>query len=276
MAISEDQLQQALDVCAATAQTCAVTQAACERAVEEIRAHVRELKAWEKSPRKVVREVIHEVQAEGHAAPVDLSPIESRLAQLEARPVVVYEAPQVPAFPAFDPDRMAALEAAVADLRSRPQRLIPVSTVDETRMAKLEAQVAEVLQQLRAGKAAASGGEVMGEVASSLLDRMSALETLVVESVQAPHALANQLKITGEIMEAMDHRITAMRDADQALLELHRQASEQTALAQGGLAAVVESLKSEMTTIASAVANLQNRLARRDDYTAQIVRRGRG
>jgi hypothetical protein len=105
---------------------------------------------------------------------------------------------------------------------------------------------------------------------------MSALETLVVESVQAPHALANQLKMTAEIMEAMDHRITAMREADQALLEMHRQASEQTAMAQGGLAAVIESLKSEMSTIASTVAHLQNRMARRDDYTAQIVRRGRG
>jgi hypothetical protein len=274
MSVTEEQLKQAVDVCAATAQTCAVTQAACERAVEEIRAHVKALKEWEKSPRKVVREVIHEVQAEASVSPpVDLTPLESRLADLEARasvPAVIYE----PQAPAFDPARMAALEAAVADLRSKPQRLVPVSNVDEARVQRLEQQVSEVVQQLREGRATTS--EVMGDIASTLVDRMSALETLVVESVQAPHALANQLKMTAEIMEAMDHRITAMREADQALLEMHRQASEQTAMAQGGLAAVIESLKSEMSTIASTVAHLQNRIARRDDYTAQIVRRGRG
>ncbi|MCU0736722.1 MAG: hypothetical protein MUF20_14625, partial [Methylotetracoccus sp.] len=176
MSVTEEQLKQAVDVCAATAQTCAVTQAACERAVEEIRAHVKALKEWEKSPRKVVREVIHEVQAEAAVSPpVDLTPIESRLADLEARaavPAVIYE----PQAPAFDPARMAALEAAVADLRSRPQRLVPVSNVDEARVQRLEQQVSEVVQQLREGRATTS--EVMGDIASTLVDRMSALETL--------------------------------------------------------------------------------------------------
>lgn len=274
MAVTEAQLQQAVDVCAATAQTVAAAQSSCERAVEEIRRHVQAIKEWEKTPRKVLREVVHEVQREVGST-VDLTPFEQRIADLESRASVpvIYEAPQAPA---FDPDRFAALEAAVNDIRSRPQKLVPVSTVDESRVRNLETQVAEVVKQLREGKQQVSGTDVVGDLAASLLDRMSALETLVIESVQAPHALANQLRMTAEIMEAMDGRITAMRDADKALLELHRQASEQTALAQGGLAVVVESLKSEMSSIAGTVASLQNRIARRDDYTAHIVKRGRG
>lgn len=267
------ELEQALNIAAAAAQSAATAQVAAERAVEEVRRHVAELKSWEKSPRKTHHEIIREVMAENPGAlVVDLSPLQDRISQLEQR---ASEPISLPAVINHDDGRLAAMEAAIADLKTRPTKLIPVSTVDETRMAKLEAQVSEVVQQMRSLPKNMPDG-VVDTMAASMLDRMSALEELVVESVQAPHALARQLQITAEIMEAMDTRINTMRDADKAILELHRQASEQTAMAQGGLTAVVQSLQADMSTISATVAGLQNRIARKDDYTAHIVRRGRG
>lgn len=141
------------------------------------------------------------------------------------------------------------------------------------RLESLEDDVRAILATL--AKAPGKTGEIVVPVVSDLLDRIAALEQLVIESMTAPKALSDHLRLMSEVMQAMDERFTTMRNADQKLLDLHRQASEQTASAQGGLAAVVESMKVDMEALSGQVAMVKNQISKRDQYTAQIVKRGR-
>lgn len=102
-----------------------------------------------------------------------------------------------------------------------------------------------------------SRGEVLAPAVSNIIDRMEALEQLVVDSMDLPQALANQLRLTSEIME------------------IHREASERAAAAQGGLATVVESMRVDMDALNQAVAHLRSKIDNRESYAAGLLGRRR-
>lgn len=173
--------------------------------------------------------------------------------------------------------REIGIAGAAADLSPLTARIEALETgrppIDPARLAQLERLILETRDQL-ASMPRSTTSEVVPGLVSDLLDRMAALEQLVIESVRAPEALAAQLRLTADVMQAMDDRFHAIREADLATLDLHREASVQTAIAQGGLAAVVESMRVDMEGLTHAVAHLKNQLNRRDSFTAQIVKRG--
>lgn len=256
MAVSEQQLQQAVNVAAASSQACAASQVACERAVEQVMAWINELRAWEKRPRQVLKEIVREVQSDQVAnlpavieqQPVDLSPVTDAIDRHAAR--------------------VEAMEQAIGELQRRQTRLVPVPqapSVSEERVAALEAQLAK----LSANQA--NSGAVVSFSEATILDRLAAVEDLVVEGMQAPKALSEHLKLMADIMDAMQRRVDAMRDVD----EQQRQIAEQSAMAQGGLAAAVQSLRADLDTVTSVVASIRNQLAARDDYRTRIISRGR-
>jgi hypothetical protein len=255
MAVADEKYQQVLDVSSASAQACAAAQMACQRAVEEITGYVKELRAWEKRPRQVLKEIVREVQGEAvvpnlpaviEQVPVDLTPVTDAI---DAHA-----------------NRVAAIEAAIQELQRRQQRLVPVPTnsVSEERVAKLEAEIAS----LRAMTAAQT---VMSSSETDVFDRLAAVEELVVEGMQAPKALSDHLKLMADIMDAMQRRIDGMREVD----EQQRQIAVQSAQAQGGLAAAVQSMRADMDTLTAAVAQIRNQMALRDNFRTAIISRGR-
>lgn len=253
---SEQQLQQAVNVAAASAQSCAASQVACERIAEQVTAWVNELRSWEKRPRQVLKEIVREVQGEAPPPanlpavvvpePVDLTPIMDAVDRTSSR--------------------FEQMEEAIRELQRKQARLVPVPTnsVSEERVAKLEAAIAG----LRAEQAAQA---VVPSSESAILDRLAAVEELVVEGMQAPKALAEHLKLMADLMETMQRRIDTMRGVD----EQQRQIAEQAAQAQGGLAAAVQSIRTDLDTLTAAVAQMRNQMASRDSFRASIISRGR-
>lgn len=144
---------------------------------------------------------------------------------------------------------------------------------DPERLAAMDRSIAEIRNALDAKR---SSTEVVTSVASDIIDRVAELEKLVLEMVTTPRQLAEHLHMTAEIMTAMDERFHAMRAADQSTIEMHRQASEHAALAQGGLTAMVNSLRVDVDHISGVVADLRNHIAMRDQYRAQIISSRRG
>lgn len=128
-----------------------------------------------------------------------------------------------------------------------------VVTLDMARVELLEREVAEIKSMLRPS----GSGEVLAPVVSNILDRMGSLEQLSVDSMDLPQALANQLRLTSEIME------------------VHREASERAAAAQGGLATVVESMRVDMEALTQAVAHLRSKIENRESYAAGLLGRRR-
>ena len=253
MAATQEQLQQAINVAAASAQSCAASQVACERMTEQVTAWVNELRAWEKRPRQVLKEIVREVQGEAPVAnlpavvvpePVDLTPVTNAIDAHSAR--------------------VEAIEEAIRELQRRQQRLVPLPSVSEERVAKLESDIAKLQAQSRQPQIVTANEAVV-------MDRLAAVEELVVEGIQAPKALSEHLKLMADIMDTMQRRIDTMRDVD----EQQRQIAEQSAMAQGGLAAAVQSLRVDLDTVTSVVAQIKNQLALRDSFRAGIISRGR-
>ncbi len=167
-----------------------------------------------------------------------------------------------------EPVDVSPLEAAVSDISARVSAL--ENRPDSPRIDALERMVMETRDMLRA----VPRSEVMSPVVSDVMDRMAALETLVTDSLAMPETLARQLRMTAEVMEAMDERAKALRASDQAMLEQHRKVAEQTAVSQGGVIAVVESMKLDMDQLTQAVAHLKHQINIRDAYTAKIIQKG--
>jgi hypothetical protein len=254
MAVTEAQLRSAIDVAAAAASTAVTAQTSAERALEEIRRHVADIKAFEKMPRKVLHEIVREVQAEDRNLP----------AVVVEQPVALQPvAPPPDLTPVLQ--QLAALEASVAELQRKQARLVPLPNVSENRVKALEDVVGDLSKRVYTPPPLPiqSPGDV-----GDLSNRLSAVEDLVVEAVAAPKALSDHLRLMGEIMDAMDKR-------NKDMTELQRQAAEHAALAQGGLAAVVERCVSDVATLTSAVAAIRNQLAARDGFTQRIINRGR-
>lgn len=178
------------------------------------------------------RPIVKEVLREIESA-VNIAPLEARVSALEQRQVVDGVSPSVPS------SRFDEMDKAIAELRSR---------------------------------LSAPAHEVLTPATSDILDRMAALEDLVVESMKAPEALASQLRLTGELLEAMDRQARANRDADLRVLELHRQAGETAAQAQGGIATVVDAMRVDLESLTVAVEQLRNQINRRDGYVSGILR----
>lgn len=211
-------LNSAVEVAAACASTASTAQQAAERAAEECKSMMEKIRSYE-GRRPIVKEVLREIESA-----VNLRPIEDRLTALEQRP-------------------------------GQAVTVLP----DTARLDKLAAEIASVRDALARVPAPLppTGGEVLAPAVSNILDRMEALEQLVVDSMDLPQALANQLRLTSEIME------------------VHREASERAAAAQGGLATVVESMRVDMEALTQAVAHLRGKIENRESYAAGLLGRRR-
>lgn len=233
---TEEQLKQAIDSALAAASTAVTAQVSAERAAEEVAAGLKKIREYE-ARRPIVKELTREI---GIGA---------------------------------DPERLAAIEAAVLEIKSGGGIKETSPAVDAARLDAMDRSIAEIRNALDAKR---SSTEVVTSVASDIIDRVAELEKLVLEMVTTPRQLAEHLHMTAEIMTAMDERFHAMRAADQSTIEMHRQASEHAALAQGGLTAMVNSLRVDVDHISGVVADLRNHIAMRDQYRAQIISSRRG
>lgn len=233
---TEEQLKQAIDSAMAAASTAVTAQVSAERAAEEVAAGLKKIREYE-ARRPIVKELTREI---GIGA---------------------------------DPERLAAIEAAVIEIKSGYGIKETSPAVDAARLDAMDRSIAEIRNALDAKR---SSTEVVTSVASDIIDRVAELEKLVLEMVTTPRQLAEHLHMTAEIMTAMDERFHAMRAADQSTIEMHRQASEHAALAQGGLTAMVNSLRVDVDHISGVVADLRNHIAMRDQYRAQIISSRRG
>lgn len=233
---TEDQLRQAVDTVMAAVSTAVTAQASAERAAAEVDAGLKKIREYE-ARRPIIKELTREI---GVGA---------------------------------DPERLAAIEAAVLEIKSGRGSKEQTPIIDASRLDGMDRSIAEIKRLIDAKR---TSTEVVTSVASDIIDRVTELEKLVLEMVTTPRQLAEHLHMTAEIMTAMDERFHAMRAADQSTIEMHRQASEHAALAQGGLTAMVNSLRVDIDHIAVAVADLRNHIAMRDQYRAQIISSRRG
>lgn len=249
-----DDLKSALEVAAAAAQTATTAQIAAERAAEECRVMMDKIKSYE-ARRPIIKETLREV-----GTAVDLTPVNDRLARLEALELKVMEIDAKPQALIPADSRVDDLVARVSAMETSPKTVF--TSIANDRIAEIERMVADVNNR----QASASGHEVVPPVISDLLDRMAALEELVVQTVEAPNALARQLQMTADLMRIMDER----RQVDTELLA---KASSMTATAQGGLAVVVESLRVDVEELTQAVNLLKSERNKRDSYVASIIKR---
>lgn len=233
---TEEQLKQAIETVMAAASTAVTAQASAERAAEEVDAGLKKIREYE-ARRPIIKELTREI---GVGA---------------------------------DQERLAAIEAAVMEIKAGGGLMAKAPVVDVARLDAMDSSIAEIKAALNVKLPPA---EVVTSVASDIIDRVSELEKLVLDMVTTPRQLAEHLHMTAEIMTAMDERFHAMRAADQSTIEMHRQASEHAALAQGGLTAIVNSLRVDVDNIAGVVAELRNHIAMRDQYRAQIISSRRG
>lgn len=159
-------------------------------------------------------------------------------------------------------DDLISWRARVREVRE----LHEIFRQDDGKLSELEKMVialAEEVKELRdrantlVAQPQPDKGEVLAPAVSNIIDRMEALEQLVVDSMELPAALANQLRLTSEIME------------------VHREASERAAAAQGGLATVVESMRVDMDELTQAVAHLRSKIENRESYAAGLIGRRR-
>ena len=158
-------------------------------------------------------------------------------------------------------DDLISWRARVREVRE----LHEIFRQDDGKISELERAVIALADEVRELKNRATAmvaepperSEVLAPAVSSLIDRVEALESLVVESLEMPQALATQLRITAEIME------------------VHRDASERAAAAQGGLATVVESMRVDMDLLSQEVAKLRAKVENRETLAKGLLGRRR-